>query len=105
MSSDPAAAQSPPSAQAAAQPAPSAASAAPSGAATPLLVVTAHPGDFVWRAAGAIALTTAAGGRALIACLTFGERGESARLWRQGHDLDQVKAVRRGEAEQASKVL
>ena len=24
-------------------------------AATPLLVVTAHPGDFVWRAAGAIA--------------------------------------------------
>ena len=25
-------------------------------AATPLLVVTAHPGDFVWRAAGAIAL-------------------------------------------------
>ena len=74
-------------------------------AATPLLVVTAHPGDFVWRAAGAIALTTGAGGRAVIACLTFGERGESARLWRQGYDLDQVKAVRRGEAEQASKVL
>ncbi|HZB33784.1 MAG TPA: PIG-L deacetylase family protein [Streptosporangiaceae bacterium] len=77
----------------------------PADAARPLLVVTAHPGDFVWRAAGAIALTTSTGGRALIACLTFGERGESARLWRQGYDLEQVKAVRRGEAEQASKVL
>jgi 4-oxalomesaconate hydratase len=80
-------------------------SVAPPEAAAPLLVVTAHPGDFVWRAAGAIALTTSAGGRAVIACLSFGERGESARLWRQGYDLDQVKAVRRGEAEQAGKVL
>ena len=71
----------------------------------PLLVVTAHPGDFVWRAAGAIALTTAGGGRAVIACLSFGERGESARLWRQGYTLDQVKAARRGEGEQAAKVL
>ena len=34
----------------------------------PLLVVTAHPGDFVWRAAGAIALATEAGRRAVIAC-------------------------------------
>jgi|ERR687896_1009716 4-oxalomesaconate hydratase len=73
--------------------------------ATPLLVVTAHPGDFVWRAAGAIALTTSAGGRAVIACLSFGERGESARLWRQGYTLDQVKAARRAEGEQAAKVL
>jgi 4-oxalomesaconate hydratase len=70
-----------------------------------LLVVTAHPGDFVWRAAGAIALTTTAGDRAVIACLSFGERGESARLWRQGYDLDQVKAARRSEGEQAAKVL
>lgn len=53
MSSDPAGASS------------AARSAAPSGAATPLLVVTAHPGDSVWRAAGAIALTTSAGGRHL----------------------------------------
>jgi 4-oxalomesaconate hydratase len=73
--------------------------------ATPLLVVTAHPGDFVWRAAGAIALTTAAGQRAVIACLTFGERGESARLWRQGYDLEQVKAFRRSEGEKAAEIL
>ena len=36
---------------------------ATAAAATPLLVVTAHPGDFVWRAAGAIALTTDVGRR------------------------------------------
>jgi hypothetical protein len=36
--------------------------AASAAAATPLLVVTAHPGDLVWRAAGAIAPTTSAGG-------------------------------------------
>ena len=39
---------------------------------TTLLAVTAHPGDFVWRAGGALALTAQHGGRAVIACLTFG---------------------------------
>ncbi|MCZ8261228.1 MAG: PIG-L family deacetylase, partial [Beijerinckiaceae bacterium] len=41
------------------------------------LVVTAHPGDFVWRAGGAIALHVAKGYRVKIACLSYGERGES----------------------------
>jgi 4-oxalomesaconate hydratase len=72
---------------------------------SPLLVVTAHPGDFVWRAAGAIALATEAGGRAVIVCLTFGERGESARLWRAGYTLEKVKAARRAEAEKAAGLL
>jgi 4-oxalomesaconate hydratase len=72
---------------------------------SPLLVVTAHPGDFVWRAAGAIALATGGGGRAVIACLTFGERGESARLWRAGYTLEKVKAARRAEAERAAELL
>lgn len=71
----------------------------------PLLVVTAHPGDFVWRAAGAIALATGAGRQVVIACLSFGERGESARLWREGSTLAEVKAVRRSEAEKAAAVL
>ncbi|MFG1942987.1 PIG-L deacetylase family protein [Nonomuraea sp. NPDC048826] len=70
-----------------------------------MLVITAHPGDFVWRAAGAVALATQAGNRAVIACLSFGERGESARLWRQGHTLEEVKAVRREEGEKAAAVL
>jgi 4-oxalomesaconate hydratase len=69
------------------------------------LVITAHPGDFVWRCAGAIALAVSRGERVVIGCLSFGERGESASLWRQGYDLDRVKAVRRDEAEQAAAVL
>jgi 4-oxalomesaconate hydratase len=69
------------------------------------LVITAHPGDFVWRCAGAIALAVSSGQRVVIGCLSFGERGESASLWRQGYDLDRVKAVRREEAEQAAAVL
>ncbi|MGI5156492.1 PIG-L deacetylase family protein [Microbispora sp. CA-102843] len=71
----------------------------------PLLVVTAHPGDFVWRAGGAIALATKSGRRAVIACLSFGERGESASLWRRGAGLDEVKAVRREEGEKAAGAL
>jgi 4-oxalomesaconate hydratase len=71
----------------------------------PLLVVSAHPGDFVWRAGGAIALSARAGEPAHVVCLSFGERGESATLWQAGHDLEAVKAIRREEAEQAAAVL
>ncbi|QZS52488.1 PIG-L deacetylase family protein [Rhodococcus opacus] len=70
-----------------------------------LLVVSAHAGDFVWRAAGAIALATSRGQRAKVLCLSFGERGESARAWREGKTLDEIKALRRGEAESAAAVL
>ena len=61
------------------------------------LAVTAHPGDFVWRAGGALALAVSRGERAVIACLSFGERGESASQWFAGKTLDEVKAVRRAE--------
>jgi 4-oxalomesaconate hydratase len=70
-----------------------------------LLVLTAHPGDYVWRAGGAIALAVSRGERVVIGCLTFGERGESASLWREGYTLGKVKAHRRAEAEQAAAVL
>ncbi|GAA2854811.1 hypothetical protein Acy02nite_73640 [Actinoplanes cyaneus] len=69
------------------------------------LVLSAHVGDFVWRAAGAIALASSRGERVVIGCMSFGERGESASLWRKGYHLDQIKAVRRQEAEEAAKVL
>lgn len=70
-----------------------------------LLVVSAHAGDFVWRAGGAIALAAERGQRATVVCLSFGERGESARAWRDGKALDEIKTIRRGEAEQAAKTL
>ncbi|GGI04082.1 PIG-L deacetylase family protein [Egicoccus halophilus] len=72
---------------------------------TNLLIVSAHAADFVWRAGGAAALTTARGGRVTIVCLSYGERGESARYWRQGLDLEQVKAARHREAAAAAEVL
>src|SRR5580704_228649 len=70
------------------------------------LVVTAHPGDFVWRAGGAIALHAARGYRVKIACLSFGERGESQFAWKKGGvALDEVKAQRKDEAERAAAIL
>ena len=63
------------------------------------LVVSAHSADFVWRAGGAIALHTRKGWRMKVVCLSFGERGESAKLWRKGEmTLEKVKAARREEA-------
>jgi 4-oxalomesaconate hydratase len=70
-----------------------------------LLVISAHVGDFVWRAGGAIALHSARGDSVTVACLAYGERGESARYWRQGMSLAQVKEARHAEAEAAAKVL
>lgn len=74
-------------------------------AAESLLVVSAHVGDFVWRAGGAIALYAARGHRCTVVCLAYGERGESARLWRKGLNLEQVKAARHEEATRAAEVL
>lgn len=70
------------------------------------LVISAHAADFVWRAGGAIALHAAMGWKVTVVCLSFGERGESAKLWKQpGMTLDRVKAARRAEAERAAVAL
>ena len=71
-----------------------------------LLVFSAHAADFVWRAGGAIALHAQHGFDVTVICLSFGERGESAKLWRQeGMTLDRVKLERRKEAEAAAGAL
>ncbi|MRH28992.1 PIG-L family deacetylase [Microbacterium sp. SYP-A9085] len=70
-----------------------------------LLVVSAHAGDFVWRAGGAIAAAVQRGERAVVACLSYGERGESASQWLAGKSLDEIKAIRRAEAEAAASAL
>ena len=69
------------------------------------LVVSAHAADFVWRCGGAIALHRKLGYEVTVVCLSYGERGESARLWKEGRTLEEVKAIRRREAEDAAKVL
>ena len=71
-----------------------------------VLVVSAHAADFVWRAGGTIALYAQRGYRVRILCLSYGERGESERLWRQpGMTLDCVKASRHAESERAAGIL
>lgn len=79
--------------------------ASPTPSAGPLLVVSAHAGDFVWRAAGAIALASGRGQRAKVVCLSHGERGESATAWRAGRTLDEIKKIRREEAGNAAAAL
>ena len=70
------------------------------------LVISAHAADFVWRCGGAIALHQKLGYDVTVACLSFGERGESAKLWKeQGMTLEKVKAARKTEAENAAKAL
>ncbi len=70
------------------------------------LVISAHSADFVWRCGGAIALHQELGYAVTVVCLSYGERGESAKLWKQeGMTLEQVKNARRAEAEAAAKAL
>lgn len=70
------------------------------------LVVSAHSADFVWRAGGAIAAHARQGYEVTVVCLSFGERGESAKLWRKpGMTLEAVKADRQREAENAARAL
>ncbi|OED35986.1 GlcNAc-PI de-N-acetylase [Chromatiales bacterium (ex Bugula neritina AB1)] len=69
------------------------------------LVISAHAADFVWRCGGAIALHQNRGFDVTVVCLSYGERGESARLWKENKTLDEVKSIRRLEAENAAKAL
>ena len=70
---------------------------------TRLLVVSAHAADFVWRAGGAIASVTAAGGSAHVVALSYGERGESGELWKEPNQTEaNVKRVRHEEASRAA---
>lgn len=69
------------------------------------LVISAHAADFVWRCGGAIAKHQKLGYDVTVVCLSYGERGESARLWKEGKTLDEVKSIRKKEAEDAAKAL
>ena len=70
------------------------------------LILSAHAADFVWRCGGAIALHSKIGYNVTVVCLSFGERGESAKLWKKaGMNLKKVKDIRKKEAEKAAKFL
>jgi 4-oxalomesaconate hydratase len=69
-------------------------------------VIGAHSADFVWRAGGAVAMAVQNGGTAEVIALSYGERGESGELWKQGgQTVENVKRVRHAEAEAAAAAL
>jgi 4-oxalomesaconate hydratase len=71
-----------------------------------MMVIGAHAADFVWRAGGAIAVSTAAGAAASVIALSYGERGESGELWKEeGQTIERVKETRQDEAERAAAAL
>lgn len=70
------------------------------------MVLSAHSGDFVWRAGGAIALAAESGADVRVICLSFGERGESQGLWADPEmTLGAVKIAREKEATEAAAIL
>ena len=71
-----------------------------------VVVVSAHSADFVWRAAGAIALAAEAGADVHVIALSYGERGESGELWKEeGQTEERVKEIRHSEAKEAADAL
>lgn len=71
-----------------------------------LLVIGAHSADFVWRAAGTIALATSQGGSATVLALSYGERGESGALWKEpDQTLENVKRIRHEQASEAAGIV
>jgi 4-oxalomesaconate hydratase len=71
-----------------------------------LLVIGAHSADFVWRAAGTIAVTTSQGGSVTVVAFSYGERGESGELWKEADQtVDKVKRIRHAEAQAAAAVV
>ncbi len=71
------------------------------------LVIGAHSGDFVWRAAGTIAKSLEEGAETLVLALSYGERGESGELWKEDpkRSIESVKAIRHEQAQRAADAL
>ncbi len=70
-----------------------------------MLVIGAHSADFVWRAGGAIAVTTPAAASPRCVALSYGERGESGELWKERGPDDREREgdpPRRGRARRAA---
>lgn len=72
-----------------------------------VLYIGSHDVDFLVRAGGTLAKYSRRGSRVVSISLTYGERSESARLWRErpGITMDEVKDVRRQEAERCAALI
>ena len=70
------------------------------------LIVSAHFVNFVWRCGAAIALLAKLGHKVTVVCLSYGERGESAKLWMLPNmSVIKVKTERRKKTESAANAL
>jgi 4-oxalomesaconate hydratase len=70
------------------------------------LVISAHAADFVWRCGGAIALHQRLGYEVTVACLSYGERGESAQaMERKARPSTRSRPSAAAEAENAAAAL
>ena len=69
-----------------------------------ILVFSAHAADFCSRCGGTIIKHVSAGGTVRVVALTYGEQGQSWELWKEesGKSLDEVKTIKRREAETAA---
>jgi 4-oxalomesaconate hydratase len=72
-----------------------------------LLVVGAHSGDFVWRAAGTIAKAIEEDASTLVIAMSYGERGESGELWKEDprRSEESVKIIRKEQAQKAAGII
>ena len=70
-----------------------------------MLVVSAHPGDLLWRCSGSVAKHVALGGEAQAIVLTYGTGGEANELMKLGMTVEEAKKTRRNAIEEAAKIL
>lgn len=71
-----------------------------------MLVVSAHPADFVWRAGGTIAKYIDEGNKVKLIVISYGIRGECNDLWKKpGQTVDSVRAIRDAESRKAASIL
>lgn len=71
-----------------------------------MLIVSAHAGDFLWRAGGTIAKHISEGTEVHLLILTYGIRGEANDLWKSDNmTFENAKQIRHSEVKMAAKTL
>ena len=70
-----------------------------------MLVVSAHPGDVLWRCSGAVAKHIKLGGTATIIVVTYGTGGEANELMKAGLTVAEAKALRKRDLTKSAEIL
>ena len=70
-----------------------------------MLVISAHPGDLLWRCSGSVAKHTKNGGEVQVIILTYGTGGEANELMKTGMDIETAKSMRNKDTTRAAEIL